>query len=127
MADGERTTDPLEDTSSWPPVQPPPVPEAPAAGPAPAPTPAPPPAGGSSWTPPPPASGSLWTPARPDRKRRGDDNGGRVLGVILIVVGAWLLVRRYVDLDTELVLPIVAIAIGGVLLASGMLTRGRNG
>jgi hypothetical protein len=47
--------------------------------------------------------------------------------VILIVVGAWLLLRRYIDFDSELVLPIIAIALGGLLLATGLRSRGRNG
>ena len=68
----------------------------------------------------------MWRPGR-TRPRPQDDNGGRILGLILIAVGVWLLLRRYVDIDTQLVLPIVAIAVGGVLLASGLRPRGRNG
>ena len=130
MAEGGRTTDPLDETSTWPAVAPPADPISEPVAPE-APDPATPPAstatgGGSGWSTTPPSEGTVWRPGR-TTPRPHDDHGGRILGLILIVVGVWLLLRRYVDIDTQLVLPIVAIAVGGVLLASGLRPRGRNG
>jgi hypothetical protein len=47
-----------------------------------------------------------------------------IFGAILIVVGAWFLLDRYIpDLNGDLLGPVVLIVIGGLLLA-GALTRG---
>ena len=67
---------------------------------------------------------------RAARRARRAESGGQgvvIFGAILIIVGAWFLVRRYVTwLDGDLLGPIVLIVIGALLLA-GALTRGGRG
>ena len=65
--------------------------------------------------------------ARRARRAEGDGRGIVIFGAILIVVGAWFLIRRYVPaLDGDLLGPIVLIVIGALLLG-GALTRGGSG
>ena len=91
----------------------------------PAPTPAPPtPAPASSaptgWIPP--------ATTKPDpRQHTGGWDGVRIAGIILVLVGVFLLLRRFVPLDSELLLPVVAIVIGGALVLGALRPRGRNG
>jgi phage shock protein C len=83
---------------------------------------------------PPTAPAGYWVDDRAARRaaRRAQrsESGGRgvvIFGAILIIVGAWFLLRRYVTwLDGDLLGPIVLIVIGALLLA-GALTRGRRG
>ncbi|MEW5992412.1 MAG: PspC domain-containing protein [Chloroflexota bacterium] len=91
------------------------------------------PAGAQSGMPGEP-TGQAWVDARAARRatRRAqraeaDGRGVVIFGAILIVVGAWFLIRRYVPaLDGDLLGPIVLIAIGALLLG-GALTRGGRG
>ena len=79
-------------------------------------------------------AGQTWVDARAARRaaRRAhraesDGRGVVIFGAILIIVGAWFLVRRYVAwLDGDLLGPIVLIVIGALLLA-GALSRGGRG
>lgn len=132
-----------DDTSPWPPrseVPPPtapsdptPAPAAPAGEPAPAaapPTPAIPPPAASA-----PAASSLastaWIPPTPPKPaapaRPGGWDGARIAGIILVLVGVFLLLRRFIPLDSELLLPVVAVVIGGALVLGALRPRGRNG
>jgi phage shock protein C len=79
-----------------------------------------------------PAAGApAWADARAARREarraaRGDRDGRGVVifGAVLIVLGAWFLVDRYVpDIDGNLLGPLVLIVIGALLLA-GAMTRG---
>lgn len=78
-----------------------------------------------------PPAGQAWVDARAARRaeRRAsraerDGRGLVIFGAILIVLGAWFLLDRYIpDLDGELLGPVVLIVVGGLLLA-GALTRG---
>jgi hypothetical protein len=45
----------------------------------------------------------------------------------MIIAGVWLRVRRFIAIDSELLVPLLAIVAGGVRLAGGMRLRGRNG
>jgi len=67
---------------------------------------------------------------RAARRAQRAESGGQgvvIFGAILIIVGAWFLLRRYVTwLDGDLLGPIVLIVIGALLLA-GALTRGGRG
>jgi uncharacterized membrane protein len=126
-----------DDTSPWPPrppadpSAPPPVTPSPEAAtisgtPGPEPSsstpdaPAAPPAT-TGWIPPDAAAGAT-TP-----KRTGGWDGSRIAGVILILVGVFLLLRRFVPLDSQLLLPMVAIVVGGALVLGALRPRGRNG
>jgi len=73
----------------------------------------------------------MWRAARrAARRAQRAESGGRgvvIFGAILIIVGAWFLLRRYVTwLDGDLLGPIVLIVIGALLLG-GALTRGGSG
>lgn len=59
------------------------------------------------------------TPSRP----AGAGNAGIVFGAILILLGAWFLVRQYVRIDWDVVWPIVVIGLGAVLIAGAMRRR----
>lgn len=73
-----------------------------------------PPAGGGWSTPPPPAPG--WS----------SQNAGVLVGVVLIGLGAWFLVARYVRIDWALLWPAVVIVLGiGLIVAA--LRRGQSG
>ncbi len=87
---------------------------------------APPPAGvpaGQTWA----DSRAARRAARRAQRAESDGRGVVIFGAILIVVGAWFLIRRYVAwLDGDLLGPIVLIVIGALLLA-GAMTRGGRG
>ncbi len=78
---------------------------------------APPPSG--RWPSPPPAAQG-WTPPSSSR------NAGIVVGAVLILLGAWFLVDRYVSIDWSLVWPVVVIALGLGLMAVA-IRRGQAG
>lgn len=73
------------------------------------------------WPPaqPGPASQPSWTAPRPG-------NAGLVAGVVLVVLGLWFLVARYVRIDWDLVWPVVIMVAGGALIAAALI-RGRSG
>jgi phage shock protein PspC (stress-responsive transcriptional regulator) len=77
----------------------------------------PPPAGGWSS---PPSAAQGWTPPSSSR------NAGIVVGAVLIVLGAWFLVDRYVSIDWSLVWPVAVIALGLGLMAVA-IRRGQAG
>jgi phage shock protein C len=57
---------------------------------------------------------------------RGDGRGALIVGVLLIVVGAWFLLRRFIPgIDLDNWWPILLIGIGVVLLVGA--ARGRDG
>ncbi len=54
---------------------------------------------------------------REERRASGDMTGGLIFGLILILVGAWFLVRAYIpEIDMDRLWPIGLIVIGAVLL-----------
>jgi phage shock protein C len=69
------------------------------------------PAAGTGWSTPSPA----WTPPRFDT-----GNAGIVLGVVLVLLGAWFLVDRYLPVDWDLLWPVVVIGLGIVLIVGAM-------
>lgn len=90
------------------------------------------PAGSAAAAPgsPPPsesAPGSAWTaPPQPWVAPRVEpSNAGIVLGAVLVVLGAWFLVARYVNVDWDLIWPVVVIVLGVALIA-GAMRRGRS-
>ena len=61
--------------------------------------------------------------ARQQRRVERDGKAGLIFGAILVLLGAWFLIRRYIPaLDGDFLGPIVLIAIGAIVLA-GALTR----
>jgi len=62
--------------------------------------------------------------ARRAARAQRSGNGAVVFGVILIILGGWFLVDRYLNIDSALVLPAVLIVLGGVLVVGAL---GRSG
>ncbi len=105
------------------------VPEAPAGMPAPAPAASEWPGAAPAGTPPPPSDVASDRDVRRAARRasRGDRDtarGGLVIGLILIVVGGFFLIRELVPwFDWHLWWPIGLIGLGGVLLVVALLPR----
>lgn len=60
-------------------------------------------------------------------RTRSAGGGGLVFGAILILVGAWFLVREYVpDLDLDLVWPVAVIVLGGLLVLTSLRSGNRS-
>jgi phage shock protein C len=53
-------------------------------------------------------------------------SAGIVAGVVLVLLGAWFLVDQYIDIDWDLVWPVVVIGLGALLIV-GAMRRGRSG
>ena len=73
------------------------------------------------------ASADDWQARREARRAaraQRSGNGAMVFGVVLIVLGGWFLVNRYLNIDSALVLPAVLIVLGGVLVVGAL---GRTG
>ncbi|HEY5629044.1 MAG TPA: PspC domain-containing protein [Candidatus Limnocylindrales bacterium] len=77
---------------------------------------------GGAWTGAPtgaPASGTPGAPTPPpadwDFRHRGDQ-AGIVVGIVLVVLGVWFLVRDYVPINWDLVWPVAVIALGALLI-----------
>ena len=63
--------------------------------------------------------------ARAARRGRGDRSAGLIFGVLLIVVGAWFLVRPYIPrFDINVYWPHVVIGLGVVLILAASRRRG---
>ncbi len=61
---------------------------------------------------------------RAARRGRGDDRAGMIVGAILIIVGGWFLVRRYLPTITDDFLgPLVLIGLGLVLVVGAVGVR----
>ncbi|HEX2767302.1 MAG TPA: PspC domain-containing protein [Candidatus Limnocylindria bacterium] len=54
----------------------------------------------------------------PTARDGGDNRAGLFVGIGLVLLGAWFLVRQYIDIDWSLVWPIALIAIGAVILVT---------
>jgi len=65
--------------------------------------------------------------ARRTGTRRNTGGGGLVFGAILILVGAYFLVREYVPaIDLDVVWPVAVIVIGGLLVLTALRPGGRS-
>jgi len=85
------------------------------------------------WSSPPPGPGAApgpWSSPPPSTTGRSAADGGRgagiVLGAVLIVIGAWFLVGRYIHIDWGAVWPIVVVLLGIGLIAAA-IRRGPSG
>jgi phage shock protein PspC (stress-responsive transcriptional regulator) len=58
-------------------------------------------------------------------ERRG--NGAMIFGLLLVLVGAWFLVDRYLNIDSALLFPAVLIVIGGALVIGALARSGGRG
>jgi phage shock protein PspC (stress-responsive transcriptional regulator) len=69
-------------------------------------------------------SGSTWTPPPPIERRSSDGRAGMVIGLGLVVLGLWFLLREYLpDFRWNLVWPFAIVAIGALILFSAMRRR----
>lgn len=69
------------------------------------------------------------TPLPPDgRSRRSDRGGGLILGLILILIGAYFLAREYLpEVDLDVTWPVVVVAVGVVLVLLALVpSRSRD-
>jgi phage shock protein PspC (stress-responsive transcriptional regulator) len=72
-----------------------------------------PPPGGGYWTPPSGGAGQTWKAPDPG-------NAGIVFGVILVGLGAWFLIDQYIDIDWQLLWPVIVILIGAALIVAAV-------
>lgn len=70
--------------------------------------------------PPPPSPLERWVGggARGDSSR----TAALIVGLVLVAVGAWLLIRRYVLIDFDLGWPVVALGLGAILVLAALRT-----
>ena len=61
-------------------------------------------------------SGYAGAVAEPHARRRGSGNGALIVGLALIGVGVWFLVRQYVDIDIDQFWPVGLVLLGVLLL-----------
>lgn len=72
------------------------------------------------------AAGALdTTGAQAARRNRGSGVGAAIFGLVLVVAGAWILIDRYIDIDTSWLMPGALIVIG-IVLVFGALGRSRS-
>jgi phage shock protein PspC (stress-responsive transcriptional regulator) len=76
----------------------------------------------------PSAEASTFTGTAPrPRRRRNGGGGALVFGVILILVGAYFLVRQYIPaIDLDLIWPVVVIVVGGLLVLGALRAGDRT-
>ena len=78
---------------------------------------APPSAGASSAG---PGSGSAWS-YRAGVERRDRGGGAVLIGIVLVLIGGWLLLQRFIpQLDADLVWPVALLLLGGALVIGAM-------
>ena len=63
---------------------------------------------------------------RAARAERGG-NGAMIFGLLLIVIGAWFLLDRYLNIDSAVLIPGVLIVIGGALVIGALARSGGRG
>ena len=59
-------------------------------------------------------------------QRMGNGGGAILFGVILIALGGWFLVDRYLHIDSAIALPGLLIALGGVLVIGALVRAGKS-
>lgn len=75
-----------------------------------------------------PAADDWYARRQARRAARGQrsGNGAVIFGIVLIVLGGWFLVDRYLNIDSALILPGVLIVLGAVLVVGAMGRAGRT-
>jgi phage shock protein C len=75
------------------------------------------------------AAGDDWHARREARRAaraQRSGNGAMILGIVLIVLGGWFLVDRYLNIDSALLLPGALIVLGGALVVGAMSRSGNR-
>ena len=75
----------------------------------------------------PPDEWSSRREARRAARAQRDGSGGILVGIVLVVVGAWFLVARFVKIDSDLLVPAGLIIVGGALVIGAISRVGRRG
>ena len=72
-----------------------------------------------------PQTRAEWRAARrAARRERGGAGGAIVLGLLLVLIGGWFLVRRFVpEIDAGLIWPVIIVALGVVLIVGSLRPR----
>lgn len=71
-----------------------------------------------------PAAGGGWV-ASHGTARRDSGSAAIIIGIVLVLLGAWFLAERYIDwLDNALLWPALLIVVGGMLLVGAMRRTG---
>ena len=76
-----------------------------------------------------PVTGEMIAPVvsarQPAEARASDGRAGIVVGIGLVLIGVWFLLREYLpEIDWSLIWPIVIVGIGAVILVTSMRRRG---
>jgi phage shock protein PspC (stress-responsive transcriptional regulator) len=53
-------------------------------------------------------------------------NAPIIFGIVLVLIGGWLLLERFIDIDSRFVWPIVVLVLGLVLVLGSLRGRGRT-
>ncbi|HEX5040475.1 MAG TPA: PspC domain-containing protein [Candidatus Limnocylindria bacterium] len=70
------------------------------------------------------ATPATWT-SPPAGARRGDNRAGILVGIGLVIIGLWFLVRPYLpDIQWNLIWPVLIVAIGGLILVTAARRSG---
>ena len=56
----------------------------------------------------------------------GNGGGAILFGVVLIALGGWFLIDRYLHIDSAIALPGLLIALGGVLVIGALVRAGKS-
>ena len=59
-------------------------------------------------------------------QRMGNGGGAILFGVVLIALGAWFLIDRYLHIDSAIALPGLLIVLGGVLVIGALNRAGKS-
>ena len=75
------------------------------------------------------ATGDLEARRAAKRAARGgrDGSGAMIFGLALVAVGVWFLVSRYLKIDSDVLVPVLLIGLGGALLLGAVGRSGRGG
>jgi len=72
----------------------------------------------------PDAEPAMGSPGTPDRPKGRETNAGVIVGVGLVLLGAWFLVREYLPpIDWSLIWPVILIGIGVLVLVTSSRRR----
>ena len=67
-------------------------------------------------------------PARGARRARGGSGGAAIFGILLVLVGVWVLFGDQLDIDLDFreVWPIGAVVLGAIMVVASVIPRRRN-
>jgi hypothetical protein len=67
---------------------------------------------------------TTWTPPEPETRSSAGGNAGIIVGLALVALGAWFLLRDYLpSIDWSLVWPVIIVGVGVLILVGAMRRR----